>query len=147
MGVTVSKVTVVENIYKNFYDIVSAISGFSTMVYPAFPNINLTTSSSYPIIILNSPEISWNQFTFGKSVLNGTISLDIFTTSAKTTDQYASDIQNGIEVEKDTLAGYGLRMVFLDSTTTDTILHGKIKIHIKTLTFSYKFYFDKTLAY
>ena len=42
MTVTIAKSTVIENIYKNFYDLIVAITGFTTIVYPEFPDISLT---------------------------------------------------------------------------------------------------------
>lgn len=145
--VTVAKSTVIENIYKNFYDLVVAITGFTTIVYPEFPDVSLTAESSYPIVILDSPEISWDSFTFGKGLLEGTISVTVYTTVPKDTDQYASDISDKIETSKSTLAGVKLRDVQLDSTDKDFASHGEIKVHFKTLTFRYKFYFTKTPAY
>lgn len=145
--VQISKSSVIENIFKNFYDLVSAITGFSTIVYPAFPDITMDQKSDYPIIIINSPEISWDTLTFGKSLLEGSLTIDIYTTSAKTSDQYTSDISDKIETSKYTLAGVGLRQINLSGTTTDMAEHGKIKVHLKSLTFGYKFYFTKTSAF
>ena len=146
---TVSTATVVENIYKNFYDLIEATSGISGngYVYPEFPDIDITNKANYPIIIIGSPEISWNQHTFGKNVLNGTISIDIYVTDAKTADEFTSDVHNQIETSKDTLADQGLRQVNLSSTTKDMVPHGDIRVHLKTLIFEYKFYFTKTFAY
>lgn len=147
MTVTVDKSTVIENIYKNFYDLIVSITGFTTIVYPEFPDVSLTTESSYPMVILDSPEISWEPFTFGIGVLDGTISVTVYTTVPKDTDQYASDISDKIETSKHTLAGVGLRDVQLEPTDKDFVPHGKIKVHFKTLTFRYKFYFTKTVAF
>ena len=147
MTVQVSKASVIENIYKNFYDLTNAISGFSGIVYPAFPDVALDDRSNYPVIIINSAEIGWDTFTFGKNLLEGTLTIDIYTTSAETSDQYASDIHNQIETSKFTLAGLGLRQVHLLNTDTDMAAHGLIRVHLKSLTFEYKFYFAKTAAF
>lgn len=144
---TLSTATVVENIYKNFFDLVNAITNFSGTVYPAFPDINLANKSDYPIIVIGSPEISWSQHTFGKNVLNGTIAIDVYVTDAKSADEFASDIHNKIETSKDTLSTQGFREVNLSSTTKDMAPHGDIRVHLKTLIFEYKFYFNKTFAF
>ncbi len=143
----VLKESCVENIFKNFYDSIVAITGFTTICYPSFPDITLDAKGDYPIVIIGSPEIGWDTFTFGLNLLEGTITIDIYTTEAKTTDQYASDVQNKIETDKDTLAGYHLRQIRLESTSTDMAPQGKIKVHLKTLTFAFKFYFQSTRAY
>ena len=145
--VTVTKSTLIENIYKNFYDLVVAIPGFTTIVFAEFPDASLTAEGSYPIVIIDFPEVDWKPFTFGKSVSDGTIGVTIYTTTAKDTDQFASDISDKIETSKATLAGVGLHDVQLDSTDKDFAPHGEIKVHFKTLTFRYKFYFTKTGAF
>ena len=147
MTILVSKSTVIENIYKNIYDLVSSITGFSTICYPAFPYINIDDKADYPIIIIDSPEISNDTFTFGKGKVEGSVSIDIYTTSAATTDSYSSDIIDKIETSKFTLAGLGLRRVHLTNTSTDSVSHGKIRVHLKTLTFEYKFYYIGTEAF
>ena len=147
MTVTVSKTTVIENIYKNFYDLINAISGFDGTVYSEFPDINVEDKADYPFVVIDSPEIGWGIFTFGRNVLEGTIAINVFTITPKDTDQNASKVNDKIETSKTTLAGVGLRRVELDTTDTDMVPHGSIRVHIKTLTFKYKFYSSKTFAY
>ena len=146
---TLATATVVENIYKNFFDLVDAISAFSGngYVYAEFPDINIVKKANYPIIVIGSPEIGWKPHTFAENVMEGTISVDVYTTDAKTTDQYTSYIHNKIEKSKDTLADQGLRQVNLSSTNKDMVPHGDIRVHLKTLIFEFKFYFTKTFAY
>lgn len=144
---TVAKATLLENIYKEFYDLLVAITGFSTIVYPVFPDVEEDATADYPIVIINSPEISWDTFTFGQNVSEGSITIDIYQTTAKDADLYASDVQDKIETSKGTLADVGLRQVHLTSTSSDMAPHGKIKVFLKSLTFEYKFYFSKTAAY
>lgn len=141
----INKATIIENIYKEFYDLFSAITDFD--IYPAFPRKEITAKSSYPIMILDSPEISWDKFTFTKNSVSGTISLNIYTTKAETCDKYASDAIDKIETSRRALADAGLRKINLDSTVKDIIMHSKISVHVKSITFSYIFYFTKTTAY
>ena len=69
MVVQISKSTVMSNIYKCFYDLVVAISGFTSIVYPTFPDVVKDSKDDYPIVIINSPEIDWSTFTFGKGII------------------------------------------------------------------------------
>ena len=147
MTITVTKEQIFQNIYKNFYDLVSTISGLTNVVFPEFPDVSLTSSSSYPICIIDSPKVPWKPFTFGKSVTDGTIDITIYTITPKDTDQYSSDISDKIETSKKLLADVGLQEVQLDDSDGDFAPQGEIKVHFKTLTFKYKFYFDKTRAY
>jgi hypothetical protein len=141
----VSKATIVEDIYDEFYDLVSTITNFD--VYPAFPRKDITSKSTYPVMILNSPELSWDTFTLTKKKANGTISFDIFTTSAKTCDEYTSDAIDKIETSRKILRDAGLKFVVLDDTSKDVLIRGKITVHVKTITFSYQFIFTKTQSY
>jgi len=147
MTVTVNKATILKNVFKNFYDLIVAISGFSTIVWPTFPYNILDAKGDYPVIVINSPEISWEPFTLSKNVVEGTISIDVFTNTPSETDTKADLINNKIETSKRTLADVGLRQVNLDSTSTDMASQGKIKVHLKTSTFKFKFYFTNTSAY
>lgn len=147
MTVTVSKATIIENIYKNFYDLVNAISGFSGIVYPSFNDLDITDESVYPIVIIDSPEIDWKSFTFGKGLAEGTISINVYTTVPKDTDEKSSDVSNQIETQKDTLAGIGLHEINMTSSPTDFAQHGSMKIYAKSPTFEFKFYYSKTAAF
>ena len=147
MTVTVSKATIISNVYKNFYDLVVAISGFSGIVWPTFPDNILDAKGDYPIVIINSPELAWEPFTLTKNMVEGTITIDVFTNTPSETDTKADLINNKIETSKATLADVGLRQVNLDSTSTDQAAQGKIKVHLKTITFNFKYYFTNTRAY
>lgn len=148
LTVTVSKSTIVENVFKNFYDILNGNDSFTDIIFPAYPeNFNIDSKGDYPVCILESPDISSEQFTMGKTVVDGTIEFMIHSTDAKTTDEYTSDAKEEIETNKYALSGVGLRMIFLTSTSKDTIIRGKIHIHVKTLTWSFKFYHTKTFAF
>lgn len=148
MTVTVSKSTIVENLYKNFYDLISTVSGITTSVFPAFPeNITLTDKASYPIVVIDSPEIGNGPFTFGKGITDGTIDVDVYTQDAKTCDEYSSDIIDKIETSKGTLATIGLKQVHLNNTQKEVLLQGEIRVHHKMITFKYKFYYTKTATY
>lgn len=148
MGTSISKSTIIENIYKNWYDILNTVSAFTNKIYPEFhDNISLTNKSSYPIFILDSAEISEEQLTMKKTEVSGTISFNIFTTTPKDTDQYTSDAKDKIETSKTTLSSYGIHKVFLENTDKDVVLQGKIKVHIKTLNWRFIVHHDKTFAY
>lgn len=141
---TISKSTVVQNIYKEFYDILVTVTEFATIIYPAWPEKEITSKSSYPLVILNSPDVSWDPFTFTKKWLNGTISVEIYTTDAKTCDQYADKAIDKIETQRAILRTAGLSFVDMEPSSKDSIARGKIRVHIKTITFSFKYSFTKT---
>jgi len=141
MGVTISRSTIIENIYKNFYDLLSTLTSFD--VYPAFPDKDISSSSSYPIMILGSPDLSWDNFTIKKKLVSGTITFEVYTADAKTCDQFASDVIDKIEGSLRTLRTYGLRKVQLASTDKEVFQREDFNIHNKTMTFSYEYIFTR----
>ena len=143
----VTKEKIYEEVYKEFYDLIKAINGFSLIVYPAFSENVKDAKADYPQVVINSPDIDWKQFTQSKNITDGTIDIEIYTTTAKDTDVKASAVNNKIEISKTTLASAGLQKVFLESSTSDNVFHGKIKVFIKTLAFTYKFTSAKTRAF
>lgn len=140
--VNVNKSTILENIYKNFYDDLATLTSFN--VYPAFPYVDINSGSNYPIMILESPDISWENFTIKKKKVSGTIDFEIYTTDAKTCDQYASDAINHIETQAKSLRTDGLRNVQLDGTSKAVEQRGELNIHSKIITFSFEVVFDKS---
>ena len=146
--VTIAKATIIENIHQTFYTLLNGITGFTGKIYPAYPDLSLdaeSTKSSYPIFILNSPDVdSWENFTLSKLKVSGTISVDVFTTSAKTADEYTSDVIDKIETSVANLRNDGLVFIKLSSMGKDQFQRGKLMIHNKNLGFSFEFRFDRS---
>lgn len=151
MTIQVVKQTFIENIYKNFYDIVSAIDGqnsiFSDKIFPSMPDVELNALSSYPMIILESPQIDMKQFDIGLNLSEGIINLTVYTTQAKLRDQIADKIVYAIETNKGTLATMNLHQVNFGNMTTNQVARGKIKINMTTIPIKFKFYSQKTFAH
>lgn len=148
MTVTINFETIDNNIFKNFYDLLNTVGAFTNKIYPEFPEINLEDKGDYPIFVLNSPINPWGPHTFGKNVVEGKISFDVYATNAKDRDTYTSSTDYKIETSKTTLAGLGLKQVFSDGPPQkDMAPHGNIKVYFSSITFKYKFYFSKTYAF
>lgn len=139
---TISKATLLENIYKSFYDDLATLTDFN--IYPAFPRVDITSKSSYPIMVLESPDVNWENFTFKKKKVSGTIDFEIHTADAKTCDQFASDAINHIETQARNLRTDGLRNVQLDGMSKDVEQMGELNIHNKIITWSFEFVFTKS---
>ena len=104
-----------------------------------------TSKNSYPVFILSSPDIiSWKNFTLRKLIAEGTITLDIYTSSAKTCDEYTSDAFDKIETSIASLRANNLEFIELDSMSKDVVQRAKINIHFKTIKWRYKFVFSRT---
>jgi len=149
-----SKSTVISGVWELIYDRMASVTSVTLsdattstiQTYTgAFPDKDIDTKSKYPICVINSPELSWEEFTFTKKQVNGTFSIDIYTTKAETADLFIDAIINSIETYRNTLGNtHGLIFVNLESTDYDSIMRGKIKIHLRSATFSFKYKFTKT---
>ena len=106
-----------------------------------------TKASSYPIMIINSPNLDWEDFTLCKKWINGTIMLDIFTTKAEAADTFIDAMIESIETYRGTLRDDGLMFVNVDLTEKDEFFRGHIKVHRKAVTFSFRYIFTKTQTY
>ncbi len=155
--VSISKTTVIQRIWENFYDLlntnVSTVTATDSSEHAvqryasAFPDAAVTTKASLPIIIVESPELSWQDFTLTKKWVNGTITIDVFTTKAEVADKMTDDVVNLIETGRDNLRDLGVDMVNLDSSSKEELFRGKIKVHMKSITFTWRYAFTKTQTY
>ena len=83
MATSVSKASIIPDIWKNFYDRIKAqvttttITGATTVTVQnyisSFPDELLDTKSNYPIIVVNDPKVPTEVLTAGKTKIDGTI--------------------------------------------------------------------------
>ena len=74
----------------------------------------------------------------------GTISIEIFTTKAEAADLFIDEIINALENARKDFRDDGLMNFSLESTDKDEFFRGKMKIHVKSCTFSFRYIFTKT---
>jgi len=156
MATPIDKTKIIQDVWQNFYNTlngnvstVTASDGsqHSVQFYAsAFPDRATNSKSSYPIVIVGSPNISWDDFTLTKKWANGTIVVDIFSTKAEVTDKMADDVINLIETNRDDYASVNLINVNLESTYKDEFFRGAIKVHMKSCTFGFRLAFAKTIT-
>lgn len=152
-----TKSTVVQQAYQNFYDrlkdnVTSVTLSDTTSqtiqnYVSAFPDTIIDSSSDYPILVITSPNIEWAALTFNKKWCNGTIEIEIFTTKAESADLFIDAIINSIETYRSSLKSTGrMDFVNLESTDKDEFFRGKIKVHRKSAKFSFRFSFTGSLT-
>jgi len=154
---TLTKATITQTVFENVYDrlksdvtsVTLSDSSTSTIVTyaSAFPDKPLDDKTDYPILVVNSPDLDWEDFTFTKKRANGSITIDILTTKAESADKFIDAIIESIETYRDNLRGAEMQFVNLESTTKDEFFRGQIKVHVKSCTFTFKFVFTKTQTY
>jgi len=150
LGIT--KETVIQSLYKLFYNavvnnVVDTHSPARTKWwYPAWPDVEIDNSGSYPIGIINSPEIEWNKFTFTKKTITASVDIDIYVTKQKQLDSLSDQIWNAVENYRPTLRNIQVRFVKLEGSATDHIVRDKITVHAKTMTFTCTFNFISSIT-
>ena len=154
--VTINKSSIIENIWKTFFDRVKAqvtsveiTSGTITVqnYVSSFPDQLIDSKSDYPILVVETPSLSGDFFTMTKDKIDASISIAIYTTQAESVDKFLSKIIDTIETYKHTLRESGLSLVQLDNTDSDMVKRDAIKIHMRQATFKFKFHYTKTGAY
>ena len=151
---TLTKSTVVQAVFENIYDRMNSnvtsvtLSDNSTPTIQtytgAFPDKDIDDLAKYPICVINSPNFSWEEFTFTKKEAQGTFSIDIYTTKAEAADKFIDAIIESIETYRTTLGTYGMVFVNLQTTDYDMVMREALKVHMRSCTFSFKFKFTKT---
>lgn len=157
--VQIQKSSMINNIWKNFYDrLNSDVQGESVSVRgtsitlsnrptASFPDQEIDTKSTYPLLVIETPSISTDRFTLSKTQVEGTITIEIYTNQGEAADKFMDKIIDSIETYKGDLADAGLHNIQIDSTDSDMVQRGEIKIHMRSVTFSFVFRYSKTRGY
>lgn len=155
--VQISKSTLTSTIWKNFYDRIKSVTSVNISISPgsqtiqtyatSYSNVDFSSKSNFPIIVINSPRIPQEQFTFKKTQVNGTIDFEVHATNPEAADKFLDAINEAIETYKYEFAQVGLVMLELDDTDDDFVEHGEIKVHIRTSRFKFNYRFDRTTGF
>jgi len=153
----VTKSTIVQSIWNNFYDRISANVKTVTLVdsskqtiqtyTAAFPSKSFDSKDNFPILIIDTPKFSTDFYTLTRSIVDGNIDIEIYTTKSESADKFVDAIFNSIETYKNDLRGGGIKMIELNSVDFDMFERGRMKIHMRRLNFTFQFVYDKTKTY
>jgi hypothetical protein len=149
LGITKSKVF--SSLYKIFYHIISQnvtdthSPARSKWWYPAFPDNLIDNKDSYPIIVINSPEVNWEKFTMHQKWNMCEIDIEAHVTKQSELDDLADQIVDAVESKYTTFRDIKIRMVNLDNTETNHVIRDQITIHSKVLTFTCQFSFTRSI--
>lgn len=158
MANVVNKETLIEDIWRNFYDrIKSDVSSVTISTEPfnvvvkgyhnTYSDEIIDNKSNYPFIIIEDPKLSTEQFTLTRTRLDGTILVEVYTTQSISASKFLSLIINSIEKYKTDLAIVGIHNVDLESTDSDMYMRGAIKVHYRSATFKFNCKYSRTRAF
>lgn len=156
--VSISKSTIVSSIWRNFRDrIVSQVTTITMSVSPgsqtiqtyasSYSDIDFTSKSNLPIIVINSPRVPTEQFTFGKTQVNATIEIEVFCTNSQAADKFLDAINYAIETYKHEFADLGIQMLDLDDTDDDFLPQGDFNVHQRMCRWRFNYKHDRSRAY
>lgn len=156
--VNVTKSTISSSIWRNFYDrIKDQVTSVNISISPGtqtvqtyaadYGEVDFSSKSNFPIIVINTPKIPQEQFTFGKTQVNGVIDLEVYATNSQAADKFLDAINEAIETYKKDFADLGLLRLEVDDTDVDFVEHGSIKVHIRSARWIFTYIYDRTRAY
>ena len=162
MANSITKSTVIESIWKNFFDrIKSQVTSvnisdkgvpesktITIQTYAStFPDNEIDTKSKYPILVVDSPSVESDYFTLDKDKIFGSVTIDIYTNQAESADKFLSKIIDAIETYKHDFNGIGLIKIKLSDTTSDSVQRNQIKLHLRSAIFDFEYHYSKTRGY
>lgn len=152
-----TKSTVVQAVFENLYDRLSSnlspitlTDGTTSTIQTftgAFPDKDIDNTDKYPICVINSPNISWEELTFTKKQVMGTFTVDIYTFKSESADKFLDALIYSLETYRNTLRTYGMTNINLESTDSEHVTRGKNKIHMRSATFKFSYVFNKTITW
>ena len=154
----ITKSTIKSAIWRNFYDrIKDQITSVTLSISPgsqtiqtyasSFSDVDFSSKDNFPIILINTPKVPQEQFTFKKTQVNATIDIEVYCTNSQAADKFSDAINNAIETYKGDFADLGIHMLELDSTDDDFSENCNIKVHMRRSRFKMNYKFSRTGAY
>jgi len=153
----VSKATIVPDIWRLFYDRIKAQVTTTTITGSIVVTIKTWESNFsdkpfedktyYPVIVIGTPSVPTDRFTSGKDKIDGTILLEVYTYQSESADKFIAQIQDTIETYRHTLADNRLRQIKFGDMQTDMVQRGSIKIHVRRLPITFRYYYNRTIAF
>ena len=143
MTATIRETNVFSDTYLMLYGKISAITdpgGKSRFVFSAFPEKLIDKENAYPLIVLNSADVTYNPLTF-KNLKRGPLRLaiEIYSTSASQLDSLCNSVTTKMESEEGNFQISGISVMRLTSSTPNQFTRGNFRVHNKILVYEFDF--------
>jgi len=155
--VTVSKNTLSQTIWQNFYQLISdnvtsvTVNGKSgpdtktlnVQKYTnSFPDTELDAVGDYPVIVIYTPEVSYEALTFDKYLVTGTISISVLCPNGEGSTKFKDLINKTIQDNLSDFFDVEVEELFLDDDFNQSFERGKIKLHENQVTWKFEYVFS-----
>ena len=116
-------------------------------IFSAYPAADIELGKiKYPIIIIEPIDASWENFTFTKNMTSLGISITIYSNTASRLDSIFDSVNAVMDAKRQYLKTQNITEVKLDSSSTDFVMHGGVRVHYRNANYSGKFYSKSGLA-
>lgn len=136
---TISGSNLVSQVWQNLFEIIDTNvtdpkSRVKSMVYSAFPMSRKGTEDTFPCIIIESPDLTAEQFVLGSAKrYTWTIPVSIYNTNMATLDSVSDEVLKELETNKGSLNPLGLFQInYLSAPTTHTVIDRQV-VHEKRI--------------
>jgi hypothetical protein len=148
---TVAKATMLEDTWDQVFTTVATAvttpknNATTKWIFSAFPDSRVDNKSDYPFIIVNPPEVSYENIAFGDSKLATlVVPIDIYSTANEELDEISDKVKRAVEGALSTWRTAGLLNPKVTGSVTDTFIRGGgWKIHYKRLNVNIQFYYTQ----
>lgn len=150
--VTVTKSNISTGIWKNFRDRLAAdvvnidVEGttvnLKTISSTASDDI-IFESSNYPILIVSPPRTPTGQWTIGKTQVDATIEVEVFSRRSIEADYLYDAIYNSILSNRLYFANLGIKDLDIDDTDPNFFKRESMKVHSRMIRFEFVFRHDR----
>ena len=158
-----SKNTLVSEAWNQFYTRLNAnvttITGLSvTMpngtnsatiqsVTSSYSDKQINSKTNYPFIIVEPPTLSTEQRAMKTDRVDYSITIEVYANQAEVADKFIDEVMKSIETYRGTFSDNGIHNLNIESTDHDMAERDSLKIHVRSVTYSFYFVFSKTGAY
>jgi hypothetical protein len=145
--------TLSEDVWNNFLTILKdsvtsvTISGSNNPMIirtyvASYTDRMLDDKTSYPILVVGTPEYSFSSNTFRNDVAECRIEIEILTNQAESADKFKDLINKTLKDNRNTLVDHGIEGLQLDDTNSSKYERGQMKIHSRIMTWSFNIDFN-----
>jgi len=142
--VTINNSNLISGVFETLYDLLDAnvtdpnAPPSRKWIFSTYPGNEIDTKSDFPIIIINPPNYTWQNFTITKKWAEYEVEIDIYSTKAEQADKLLDEILNVLETNRTALGADGIIKYKVIGTSSSTVKNGEIRVHIRTGTIQFK---------